>query len=47
VDDGIRAGLITIDELRDVAIFRRQYDLVEARYPGLGTRGWCTKSCGA
>ena len=38
VDDGIRAGLITIDELRGIAIFRRQYDLVEARYPGLGTR---------
>ena len=38
VDDGIRAGLITIDELRDIAIFRRQYDLVAARYPGLGAR---------
>jgi len=38
VDDGIRAGLITIDELREVAIFRRQYDLVTARYPGLGAR---------
>jgi dGTPase len=38
VDDGIRAGLITIDELRDIAIFRRQYDLVAARYPGLGSR---------
>jgi dGTPase len=38
VDDGIRAGLITIDELRDIAIFRRQYDQVAARYPGLGSR---------
>jgi dGTPase len=38
VDDGIRAGLITIDELRGIAIFRRQYDLVAARYPGLGSR---------
>jgi dGTPase len=38
VDDGIRAGLITIDELRDIAIFRRQYDLVAARYPDLGSR---------
>jgi len=38
VDDGIRAGLITIDELRDIAIFRRQYDLVAARYPDLGPR---------
>jgi dGTPase len=38
VDDGIRAGLITIDELRDIAIFRRQYDLVAGRYPDLGPR---------
>jgi dGTPase len=38
VDDGIRAGLITIDELLGIAIFRRQYDLVAARYPGLGPR---------
>jgi dGTPase len=38
VDDGIRAGLISIDELRGIAIFRRQYDLVAARYPGLGAR---------
>ncbi len=38
VDDGIRAGLITIDDLRELAIFRRQYDLVTARYPGLGQR---------
>jgi dGTPase len=38
VDDGIRAGLVTLDELRDVAIVRRQYDLVAARYPDLGPR---------
>jgi dGTPase len=38
VDDGIRAGLITIDELRELAIFRRQYDLVTSRYPDLGQR---------
>jgi len=38
VDDGIRAGLITIDELRGLAIFRRQHDLVAERYPGLGPR---------
>ena len=38
VDDGIRAGLITIDELRGIAIFRRQYDLVAGRYPDLGPR---------
>ena len=38
VDDGIRAGLIAIEELRGIAIFRRQYDLVTARYPDLGAR---------
>ncbi len=38
VDDGIRAGLIMIDELNELAIFRRQHDVVTARYPGLGTR---------
>jgi dGTPase len=38
VDDGIRAGLISIDELRELAIFRRQYEIVTGRYPGLGTR---------
>jgi dGTPase len=38
VDDGIRAGLITIEELREVAIFRRQYDRVTERYPNLPAR---------
>jgi dGTPase len=38
VDDGIRAGLISIDELREIAIFRRQHEIVTGRYPGLGTR---------
>ena len=38
VDDGIRAGLITIEELREVAIFRRQYDCVTERYPDLPAR---------
>ena len=38
VDDGLRAGLIDIEELRELAIFRRQYLLVTERYPGLSTR---------
>jgi len=38
VDDGIRAGLITVEELRGIAIFRRQFDLVTERYPDLGPR---------
>ena len=36
VDDGLRAGLITIDDLRELAIFRRQFDVVAERYPQLG-----------
>jgi dGTPase len=38
VDDGIRAGLISIDELRELAVFRRQHEVVSRLYPGLGTR---------
>jgi dGTPase len=38
VDDGLRAGLIEIRDLMDVRIFRRQYDAVVVRYPGLGER---------
>jgi dGTPase len=38
VDDGLRAGLIGIDDLRELAIFRRQFDVVAARYPQLGGR---------
>ena len=38
VDDGIRAGLITIEDLRGIGIFQRQYDSVVGRYPDLGSR---------
>ena len=38
VDDGLRAGLITVEELRALAVFRRQYDIVTAKYPDLGGR---------
>ncbi len=38
VDDGLRAGLVTIDELREVALFGRQHAVVAARYPGLSSR---------
>src|ERR1700754_607424 len=37
-DDGIRAGMIEIRELLDVRLFRRQYDIVMGKYPGLGER---------
>ena len=38
VDDGLRSGLVTIDELRDVALFARQHDAVRARYGELPGR---------
>jgi dGTPase len=38
VDDGIRAQLVDLQKLREVRLFRRQYDLVAAQYPGLGER---------
>ena len=33
VDDGVRAGLITVDELLDVRVFSRFHAIVVARYP--------------
>ena len=33
LDDGLRAGLISIEELREVPVFRRQYEIVMAEYP--------------
>jgi dGTPase len=38
VDDGLRAGLISIEQLREVAIFEQQYQAVQSKYPGLGGR---------
>jgi dGTPase len=38
LDDGIRAELIELGDLRDVRLFRRQYELVVAQYPELGER---------
>ena len=38
VDDGLRAGLITLDQLRDLPIVDRQLREVEQRYPSLGGR---------
>ncbi len=35
VDDGVRSGLVTIEELRTVPLFARHHDAVVARYPGL------------
>jgi dGTPase len=38
VDDGIRAGLLTLDALRETRMFSRQYEAVVARYPELSER---------
>jgi dGTPase len=38
VDDGIRAQLLDLAALREVRLFRRQYDAVAAHYPNLGER---------
>jgi dGTPase len=38
VDDGLRAGLITIPDLHDVALFAREYEAVRTRYPNIHER---------
>ena len=38
VDDGYRAGLITLEQLCEQPLFRTQYDRVRARYPDLEDR---------
>jgi len=38
VDDGLRAGLISIEQLRDVPLFNEHYEDVCRLYPGLATR---------
>jgi dGTPase len=38
VDDGIRAGLVSLEELRATRLFRRQLEIVTAAYPELGER---------
>ena len=38
VDDGLRAGLITLEQLRTQSLFGTQYDTVRALYPDLEDR---------
>jgi dGTPase len=38
VDDGFRAGLLTLDQLREQTLFGDQYEAVVARYPDLDDR---------
>jgi dGTPase len=38
IDDGLRAQLVDLPDVRDLRLFRRQYDIVVAQYPALGER---------
>ena len=38
VDDGLRAGLISIEQLREIALFNEQYEKVRQLYPNLSQR---------
>lgn len=38
MDDGLRAGLITLDELKDVPLFQRAFEEVTKTYPDVGGR---------
>jgi len=38
VDDGLRAGLLELEEMREVELFRRHHDEVLAAWPGLAAR---------
>ena len=38
VDDGLRAGLLAINELSEVALFREQYERVKTAYPDITRR---------
>ena len=38
VDDGLRSGLLSLEQLRSVEIFRRHFDLVQAKFPDLAER---------
>jgi dGTPase len=38
VDDGLRAGLLDLEELREAELFREQHDAVRARWPDLSGR---------
>jgi dGTPase len=44
VDDGLRAGILTLDELTDVALTARALQEVRTRYPGLEPRRTITET---
>jgi len=37
IDDGLRAGLLDLDELIELPLVRRMWDAIDARHPGLST----------
>ncbi len=44
IDDGLRSGLITLAQMRDVPIFARHYAVVERAYPDLPERRAVTET---
>ena len=38
IDDGLRAGLLSLEKMCEVELFREQYDEVKKKYPDLGGR---------
>ncbi|HCU53113.1 MAG TPA: deoxyguanosinetriphosphate triphosphohydrolase [Gammaproteobacteria bacterium] len=38
VDDGLRSGLISLEQLQEIGLFRRHMDEVQARFPDLNDR---------
>jgi dGTPase len=38
IDDGVRSGLVTVEQMRQVGFFARHYDAVAAQYPGISSR---------
>ena len=44
VDDGLRAGLITLEQLAEVKIFARHRAEIDAKYPGLNDRRVITET---
>ncbi len=38
VDDGLRAGMLSVDQLREMTLFNRHYENVVSHYPGLQER---------
>jgi len=38
IDDGVRAGMLTVSGLKEIELFRMHYDPVELEYPGIDER---------